>query len=128
MSECLKYQKPDKYCMKYAIISYNIDFNTFLMNEYNIKIDLEYCGIHNNLDSFLVYYDQTNDIDRCFIYSTVFDISSICEYFLLHGANICEKYNKVEMLFILQRKITVWKLSNFSFLMVQISICRKKSK
>ncbi|EAY19505.1 hypothetical protein TVAG_136360 [Trichomonas vaginalis G3] len=36
MSECLKYQKPDENCMDYAIISHNIDFVTFLKNEYNI--------------------------------------------------------------------------------------------
>ena len=45
MSECLKYQKPNKECMKYAIISHNIDFVTFLMNEYNLEIKLSYCGI-----------------------------------------------------------------------------------
>ncbi|EAY07768.1 hypothetical protein TVAG_000520 [Trichomonas vaginalis G3] len=39
MSECLKYQKPNYKCMKYAIISHNIDFITFLMNEYNININ-----------------------------------------------------------------------------------------
>ena len=42
MSECLKYQKPNKDCMKYAIISHNIDFVTFLMNEYNIEIKFLY--------------------------------------------------------------------------------------
>ncbi|EAY01923.1 hypothetical protein TVAG_068900 [Trichomonas vaginalis G3] len=40
MSECLKYQTPDEKCMEYAIISHNIDFVTFLMNEYNIQIRL----------------------------------------------------------------------------------------
>ena len=34
MSECLKYQNPNEKCMEYAIISHNIDFVTFLMNEY----------------------------------------------------------------------------------------------
>ncbi|EAY19380.1 hypothetical protein TVAG_100960 [Trichomonas vaginalis G3] len=91
MSECLKYQKPDEECMEYAIISHNIDFVTFLMNEYNIEIDLEYCGIYNNLESFLVYFDQTNDINKCFVYSPIFNIPSFLEYFLSHGANINEK-------------------------------------
>ncbi|EAX88255.1 hypothetical protein TVAG_374210 [Trichomonas vaginalis G3] len=91
MSECLKYQKPDSYCMDYAIISHNIDFVTFLMNEYNLKIDLEYCGIYNNLESFLVYFDQTNDVNNCFIKSTRFNIPSLWEYFLSHGANINAK-------------------------------------
>ncbi|EAY02297.1 hypothetical protein TVAG_275710 [Trichomonas vaginalis G3] len=61
MSECLKYQQPNKYCMEYAIISHNIDFVTFLMNEHNFEIDLYSCGIHKNLESFLVYFDQTKD-------------------------------------------------------------------
>ncbi|EAY00007.1 hypothetical protein TVAG_029110 [Trichomonas vaginalis G3] len=91
MSECLKYQKPDKYCMRYAIISHNIDFVTFLMNEYNLKIDLKDCGWFNNLESFLVYFDQTNDINQCFIYSSIFGIPSLFDYFLSHGANINEK-------------------------------------
>ncbi|EAY16767.1 ankyrin repeat protein, putative [Trichomonas vaginalis G3] len=90
ISECLKYSSV-RDCMEYAIISHNIDFVTFLMNEYHIKIDLEYCGKYNNLEPFLVYFDQTNDINKCFIYSSIFDISSICEYFLSNGANINEK-------------------------------------
>ncbi|EAY01699.1 ankyrin repeat protein, putative [Trichomonas vaginalis G3] len=91
MSECLKYKKPKKECMKYAIISHNIDFVTFLMNEYNIDIDLEYCGIYNNIESFLVYFDQTDDINKCFVYSPILNIQSFLEYFLSHGANINEK-------------------------------------
>ncbi|EAY21413.1 hypothetical protein TVAG_198520 [Trichomonas vaginalis G3] len=91
VSECLKYQKPDEECMKYAIISHNNDFVTFLMNEYNIQIDLYYCGIYNNLESFLVYFDQTNDFKNCFIYSAMFNIPSLCGYFLSFGANINDK-------------------------------------
>ncbi|EAX81917.1 ankyrin repeat protein, putative [Trichomonas vaginalis G3] len=91
MSECLKYQKPDENCMIYAIISHNIDFVTFLMNEYKIEIDLEYSAVFNNLESFLVYFDQTNNINKCFVYSPILNISSILEYFLSHGANINEK-------------------------------------
>ncbi|EAY17234.1 ankyrin repeat protein, putative [Trichomonas vaginalis G3] len=96
MSECLKYQKPDEYCMKYAIISHNIDFVTFLMNEYNIEIDLEYCTIYNNLESFLVYFDQTNDFNKCFINSVRFNIPSLLEYFLSRGANINAKVERGE--------------------------------
>ncbi|EAY18691.1 ankyrin repeat protein, putative [Trichomonas vaginalis G3] len=92
--ECLKYQKPDENSMEYAIISHNIDFVTFLMNEYNIEIDLSYCGKYNNLDSFFVYFEQTNDINKCFTFSIVFDIPSLCEYFLSLGANIDEKDQK----------------------------------
>ncbi|EAX98933.1 hypothetical protein TVAG_242980 [Trichomonas vaginalis G3] len=91
MSECLKYQKPNKECMEYAIISHNIDFVTFLMYEYNLEIGLFYCAQYNNLESFLVYFDQTNDVDRCLFYSAMFIIPSLYEYFLSKGANINEK-------------------------------------
>ncbi|EAX93430.1 hypothetical protein TVAG_104750 [Trichomonas vaginalis G3] len=91
MNECLINLESTEECMEYAIISHNIDFVTFLMNEYNIKIDLEYCGIYNNLESFLVYFDQTNDYKKCFFISTMFNIPSLCEYFLSHGVNINEK-------------------------------------
>ncbi|EAY16290.1 hypothetical protein TVAG_423430 [Trichomonas vaginalis G3] len=88
MSECLKYQKPDEKCMKYAIISHNIDFVTFLMNEYNLEINLEDCEWYKNLESFLVYFDQTNDVSKCLILSARFNIPSLCEYFLSIGANV----------------------------------------
>ncbi|EAY02571.1 ankyrin repeat protein, putative [Trichomonas vaginalis G3] len=91
MSECLKYHKPDEECMEYAIISHNIDYVTLLMNEYNIEIDLFICGSWQNLEAFLVYFDQTNDINKCFVYSSIFNIPSLFEYFLSHGANINEK-------------------------------------
>ncbi|EAY13632.1 hypothetical protein TVAG_387730 [Trichomonas vaginalis G3] len=88
MSECLKYQKPNEKCMEYAIISHNIDFVTFLMNEYNIEIDVIDCVNYNNLESLLVYFDQTNDFNKCFVYSICFNIPSLLEYFLSLGANI----------------------------------------
>ncbi|EAX84423.1 hypothetical protein TVAG_560760, partial [Trichomonas vaginalis G3] len=98
MSECLKYQKPDYKCMEYAIISHNIDFVTFLMNEYNIKIVLDYCAKYNNLEAFLVYFDQTNDFNNCVFYSLIFNIPSLLEYFLSHGANINGKeYGKTAL-------------------------------
>ncbi|EAX95763.1 hypothetical protein TVAG_036960 [Trichomonas vaginalis G3] len=62
MSECLKYIKPHFSCMKYAIISHNIDFVTFLMNEYNLILLISECGYHNNLDVLLVYFDKTHDV------------------------------------------------------------------
>ncbi|EAY21604.1 ankyrin repeat protein, putative [Trichomonas vaginalis G3] len=91
MSECLKDQKPDKECMKYAIISHNIDFVTFLMNEYHVEINLIECGLYNNLDSFLVYFDQTNDINSVFVRSAMFEIPSLCRYFLSLGSDINTK-------------------------------------
>ncbi|EAY16442.1 hypothetical protein TVAG_004730 [Trichomonas vaginalis G3] len=91
MSECLKYQEPDYECMEYTIISHNIDFVTFLMNEYDIDINISDCAEYNNLESFLVYFDQTNEVNQCFIYSALFDNPSLCEYFLSLGANVNEK-------------------------------------
>ncbi|EAY01617.1 ankyrin repeat protein, putative [Trichomonas vaginalis G3] len=88
MNECLKYQQPDGESMKYAIISHNIDFVTFLMNKYDLIIDLYDCESYNNLDSFLVYYDQMHDLNSCFVKSACFNIPSLCKYFLSHGANI----------------------------------------
>ncbi|EAY11173.1 ankyrin repeat protein, putative [Trichomonas vaginalis G3] len=88
MSECLKYQKPNQKCMKFAIISHNIDFVTFLMNEYNLEISLYDCGTYNNLESFFVYYAQTNDINECFYLSALYEMLPLCEYFIVHGANI----------------------------------------
>ncbi|EAY02302.1 hypothetical protein TVAG_275760 [Trichomonas vaginalis G3] len=69
ISECLKYQEPNNLDMRIAIILHNIDFVTFLMNEYNLSIDLSDCAEYNNLESFLVYFDQTNKIDECFKWS-----------------------------------------------------------
>ena len=77
--------------MRYAIISHNIDFVTFLTNEYNLKTHLYDCIDYNNLESFLVYFDQTNDVNKFYINSGMFNIPSLCEYFLSNGANINEK-------------------------------------
>ncbi|EAY18873.1 ankyrin repeat protein, putative [Trichomonas vaginalis G3] len=99
MSECLKYQKPNEECMINAIISHNIDFVTFLWNEYNMEINLYACGEFNNIEAFLVYFDQTNDINKCFFYSPMFDISSLCEYFLSLGADVNTKNENGEIVF-----------------------------
>ncbi|KAI5543125.1 protein of unknown function (DUF3447), partial [Trichomonas vaginalis G3] len=90
MSECLKSQKPNDECMEYAIISHNLDFVTYLMNEHNIDINLDYCTKYNNIEPFLVYFDKTNDINKCFHKSVKFN-PSLCEYFLSHGANIDQR-------------------------------------
>ncbi|EAY20596.1 hypothetical protein TVAG_162910 [Trichomonas vaginalis G3] len=122
MSECLKYKKPNQDCMRNAIISHNIDFVTFLMNEYNIEINLTLCGYYQNLESFLVYFDQSNDINKCFLFSSLFDFLSICEYFISHGAKINKKVNMETPYFILEYAILVKKLLKFLFRMVRISM------
>ncbi|EAY03239.1 hypothetical protein TVAG_421260 [Trichomonas vaginalis G3] len=91
MSECLKYQEPYSDCMKFAIISHNIDFVTFLINEYDIEINLRCCGKYNNLEALLIYFDQTNDFQKCFVYSAKLNIISLIKYFLSFGPNINEE-------------------------------------
>ncbi|EAY08459.1 ankyrin repeat protein, putative [Trichomonas vaginalis G3] len=92
MSECLKIYKPDNQCIEYAIVSHNIDFLTFLMNEYNLQPQIKYFCWYHYLDGFLVYLDMTNEINKCFIFSGMFNIPSLCEYLLSHGADINAKY------------------------------------
>ncbi|EAY16911.1 hypothetical protein TVAG_150620 [Trichomonas vaginalis G3] len=91
MTECLKEQEPNKECMKYAIASHNIDFVTFLVNEYDLEIDCDKCSDFYNLQAFFAYFDQTNRINKCFILSPLFNITSLCEYFLGLGADINAK-------------------------------------
>ncbi|EAX89239.1 hypothetical protein TVAG_037240 [Trichomonas vaginalis G3] len=94
--ECLKYQKPNDQCMVNAIISHNIDFVKLLMNEYHLDIDLYECGHYNNIESLLYYYEKTNDYNKCFINSSIFDIPSLSEYFFLLGANVNAKDHEGE--------------------------------
>ena len=124
MNECLKYQTPDEICMEYAIASHNIDFISFLMNEYDLSINVEFCGKYNNLHAFLIYLDQTNDINECFIYSPIFRIPSLCEYFLsknvkinvkgykdnrtaLHNAALCNCPKIMELLLTHNAKVNI---------------------
>ncbi|EAY03638.1 hypothetical protein TVAG_161770 [Trichomonas vaginalis G3] len=78
--ECLKEQDPDENCMNYAIVSNNIDFISFLMNEYDIDINLEICGEYLNLQAFLMNLDITKDFRKSFIYSPPFSLLSLVEY------------------------------------------------
>ena len=91
MSECLKCIKPDVESMMYAIISHNIDFVTFLKNEYNIEIELLYCYHYNNYQAFFVYLDQTNEVNNIIFLSPRFFVPSLWEYFISHGVDINEK-------------------------------------
>ncbi|EAY07143.1 hypothetical protein TVAG_343070 [Trichomonas vaginalis G3] len=101
ISECLKKQKPNYRCMKYAIMSHNIDFVTYLIDVHNIKIDVRDCEYFNNLQVFFVYLDRTNDFTKCIIYSPAFNIPSVCEYFLSNSEHI----NDEEFHFLSYRKI-----------------------
>ena len=91
INECLKYQIPDDESMKYTIASHNLDFVTFLMYEHNLKIDLEECANSNNLNAFFVYFDQTNDVNECFVHSPLFGIPSLCEFFRMQVSDIDAK-------------------------------------
>ncbi|EAX91523.1 hypothetical protein TVAG_472650 [Trichomonas vaginalis G3] len=96
MSECLKYEKPDYQCMKYAIISHNIDFITFLINEHNLEItNLQWTLDYHNLQALFVDLDRTKYINTCFAYASCFNIPSLCEYFLAHGLDVnVEDYHR----------------------------------
>ncbi|EAX96680.1 myosin heavy chain, putative [Trichomonas vaginalis G3] len=61
------------------------------MNESNLEINFDYYGFYKNLESFLIYFDETNDINKCFVYSPMFNIPSHIEYFLSHGAYVNDK-------------------------------------
>ena len=74
--------------MTWAIASHNIDFVTFLMNEYNLKIDIADCIRYNNLQAFLVYLDKLNDVNKCVAESVRFNIPSLCEFFITHGSDV----------------------------------------
>ncbi|EAY17857.1 ankyrin repeat protein, putative [Trichomonas vaginalis G3] len=88
MSECLKVIKPDSECMYYAIFSHNIDFITFLMNEFNIKVDLGMCVAYNNIQAFFVYLDQTGDINTCLTYSPKFNSLTLVKYLINNGGDV----------------------------------------
>ncbi|EAY08176.1 hypothetical protein TVAG_302630 [Trichomonas vaginalis G3] len=88
MSECLKNKTPDKACMEYAIISHNIDFVTYLMNEHNLEIDSQDCIKYHNIQAFLVYLDHTKDINQCFVNMKWLKIPALFEYLIDHGANV----------------------------------------
>ncbi|EAY18955.1 ankyrin repeat protein, putative [Trichomonas vaginalis G3] len=93
ISECLKCQTPDKYCMEYAIISHNIEYIKFLMNEYKIEIDERECRYNNNLQALLLCIEQIDDINISFIYSLEIDFPPLWEYFLNHDADINARDN-----------------------------------
>ncbi|EAX80782.1 hypothetical protein TVAG_314480 [Trichomonas vaginalis G3] len=69
LNECLKFQIPDQECMKYAIISFNVDFITFLNREYGLEIDLDTCRLWRNYQAFFIHLDVSNDIENCFPYT-----------------------------------------------------------
>ncbi|EAY17549.1 ankyrin repeat protein, putative [Trichomonas vaginalis G3] len=88
MSECMKQVKPNKECMRYAIMSHNNDFVSFLAEECNIEIVANECYLFYNLQALFILLDRTKDIGSCLVKSAYFNIPSLCEYFLQHGANV----------------------------------------
>ncbi|EAY07046.1 hypothetical protein TVAG_311710 [Trichomonas vaginalis G3] len=109
MSECLKYQTPNGTCMMFAIISHNIDFVTFLMNEYNIEIDLFNCEIYKNLEAFLVYLDQTKDAKNAYFTPRYLIFNPFANTSFLLVQISMKNMILEEQLFIKQQKIIVKK-------------------
>lgn len=77
--------------MKNAIISHNIDFVSFLMTEYGMKIDMEKCCLYHNIQALFVYFDQGNDIQKCIVEATYYDIYLPYEYLITHGIDFNAK-------------------------------------
>ncbi|EAY03661.1 hypothetical protein TVAG_145300 [Trichomonas vaginalis G3] len=75
------------YSMPYAIISHNIDFISFLVNEKEQTIDLGSCIEYNNILAFLVHLDQSKTIGEHFPASIHFNIKGLWGYLLSHGAD-----------------------------------------
>ncbi|EAX98980.1 hypothetical protein TVAG_431890 [Trichomonas vaginalis G3] len=89
IKECLKYKEPDyDDAVEYAIFSHDLDLINFLRDNYHLEISPYYCAMHVNLEAFLLYYEKTHNINKCFKYSPGFGIPSLCEFSLLNLANI----------------------------------------
>ncbi|EAY09151.1 hypothetical protein TVAG_363660 [Trichomonas vaginalis G3] len=93
LNECLKYEKPCRDCISYAIISHNIDFVTYLMNEHNIPIYINCCNDFNNLQTYLIGLEQTNDFNSCFLHRPYFHLPAFYKYILDHCPDITKKGN-----------------------------------
>ncbi|EAY06892.1 ankyrin repeat protein, putative [Trichomonas vaginalis G3] len=102
LNECLKYQRPDQKCMKYAIISHNIDFVTFLMNEFHLKINVNLCAKYKNISAFFAYINRKldrYDVDSSFYCSLTFAISSMVRFFF--------KTNNIKCRFDMKKAVSI---------------------
>ncbi|EAY14432.1 hypothetical protein TVAG_426250 [Trichomonas vaginalis G3] len=88
ISKCVKKKCITWECMKYAIIAHNVDFVTYLLNEYNIEINLNDCVAFQNIPAFLVNFDKTKEINKCLAFSSMFNYIPLCEFFISHGVDI----------------------------------------
>ncbi|EAX87737.1 ankyrin repeat protein, putative [Trichomonas vaginalis G3] len=91
INECLKECTPTNNCMRYAIISHNIDFITFLMNEFQLRIDIDACKSFQNLPAKFIYFIKNNNINKffkSFIKSFDIQIPELYEYLITHGADV----------------------------------------
>ncbi|EAX92038.1 hypothetical protein TVAG_141550 [Trichomonas vaginalis G3] len=95
--ECMKAKKPNWGCMMNALVSHHNDYVLLLLKDKEFKINLETCVNHNNLQAFLIYLDQTNEMGECFQYSGGFNLPGLCEYFLSHGVSVNNQDENVKM-------------------------------
>ncbi|EAY02896.1 hypothetical protein TVAG_168980 [Trichomonas vaginalis G3] len=92
MGECLKLKKSNQRCLTFAIISHNIDFVTFLLNEnIYLSVDLFELAFYHNIPAFFAYLDMTQNLNHCFIYSPLFFMPNLVEYLISLGADINAK-------------------------------------
>ncbi|EAY02106.1 hypothetical protein TVAG_372510 [Trichomonas vaginalis G3] len=87
INECLKYCTLSNECMDFAIISHNVDFISFLLQK-QLTINLFNCSCFNNLQAFLIFFDNCDDLNYCFSFSSLFDIPSLCQFFIDKGCDI----------------------------------------
>ncbi|EAY16408.1 ankyrin repeat protein, putative [Trichomonas vaginalis G3] len=88
INECLKAVSPGGYAHACALMTHNIDFVTYLMNEHDIIPKPYYCGLYCNTQSLFIYLAETKDIYECIKYSPIFGIPSLCEYLLSHWPDV----------------------------------------
>ncbi|EAY08869.1 hypothetical protein TVAG_051040 [Trichomonas vaginalis G3] len=89
VKECLQNVKPDNYSMNFAVASHNIEFVTYLLNNYTFDVDLRICYNYNNLQSFLLFIDTFKLCSSGLLYISEFMGNNIlAKYFIEKGCDV----------------------------------------
>ncbi|EAY08770.1 hypothetical protein TVAG_188570 [Trichomonas vaginalis G3] len=100
INKCLKHQKLEQQHMRDLIFMHHNDFLNLFLPEFDLSKPyllenyLLTCTQYNNLEAFISYLYKSNDINTCFIYSSAFNLPSLCEYLIKNGADINAKDKK----------------------------------
>lgn len=93
LKECLNTILPTQKCMKYAIISHNVELVYSLVKDYKLNIAVEDCCKYNNVAAFFLYlWNQNYPVPIWFAYSVYFNIAGLWEYFVSDGADVNYPY------------------------------------